>query len=866
MMKKLLALLFLTSSAMAQVQQLQPGGSIMGVAGGSPGIPQGLTQLPAALSLSTLSQLPPQGAGTIVGVPAGGGATTPSALTALPTGLTTAAGGNPVGDTDTQTITGKTMTGAANTFSAIPASAITFPSFVNVNAATNAASVQNQNAGTSATSQFALFNNNQSAAFYIGMGGVGNTSLIRGEAYLENNGTKNVGMTFLNDSIDAPWTFRGGPTAAANALFTMSGNQFQTLSSSSGAHLNNANEVLQLKAYSDVCPAQASTITSSSASITGSNYLFTALQPVTFSVTVGTGANGIVAGTTYFISATGLSSTTFQVSATSGGASITFNASGSPTVLGCKAAGTGTVQPNYAQLIVWPHAVTSFTGGGTAIGEWSIGNGNPPTYKDPYHNATTGGSEGLRIDALSNYTAAIPAGSNQYPFTMYPMDAGLTFVNNGTTMETAVMVFDGSLDTTVLAHPPALATNAGANGYSISFYENTGAGTGASGVYSTPAAQIYSTQTSTTGSVLSFTDTGLAYNGAFMPGSLVVGSPTSGNMGAGTINATGVYVNGVAVGSGGGGTGANPTASTGLTAVNGSATTFLRSDGSPALSQAIVPTWSGVHTFSAAPVLSAGATVVGNVGVTPATNGYGLSITGGSLTSGTTGFGVNVTGTVNDAVAVDGIVSFANIVCTLCTSTSYFADWQVSGVSKFKVDTAGNTTTPGSITSSQNLTAGPGFLIQFNTHGILSSAAAAQIQLGGANGASPVSQTLLTQGSVAGTSTNIAGGNLAIQSGVGTGSATGSTISLQTPHATTSGTTGQTMTTQLLIADGVITASAPVKLVTTTVAGLPTCSATYQNALAAVSDATTPTYGGALTGGGTVQTPVFCNGTAWSSH
>ena len=47
-------------------------------------------------------------------------------------------------------------------------------------------------------------------------------------------------------------------------------------------------------------------------------------------------------------------------------------------------------------------------------------------------------------------------------------------------------------------------------------------------------------------------------------------------------------------------TGANPTASVGLTAVNGSATTFLRSDGAPALSQAIVPTWTGGHLFEGA--------------------------------------------------------------------------------------------------------------------------------------------------------------------------------------------------------------------------------------------------------------------------
>lgn len=68
---------------------------------------------------------------------------------------------------------------------------------------------------------------------------------------------------------------------------------------------------------------------------------------------------------------------------------------------------------------------------------------------------------------------------------------------------------------------------------------------------------------------------------------------------------------------------ANPSASAGLTAVNGSATTYLRSDGAPAISQAIVPTWSGVHTFGAGLVTS-------NVG-------YGASFVASS-TSATPGF------------------------------------------------------------------------------------------------------------------------------------------------------------------------------------------------------------------------------------
>lgn len=42
----------------------------------------------------------------------------------------------------------------------------------------------------------------------------------------------------------------------------------------------------------------------------------------------------------------------------------------------------------------------------------------------------------------------------------------------------------------------------------------------------------------------------------------------------------------------------DPTASVGLTAVNGVASTLMRSDAAPALSQSIAPTWTGRHTFT----------------------------------------------------------------------------------------------------------------------------------------------------------------------------------------------------------------------------------------------------------------------------
>ncbi|MFH2019602.1 MAG: site-specific integrase, partial [bacterium] len=44
---------------------------------------------------------------------------------------------------------------------------------------------------------------------------------------------------------------------------------------------------------------------------------------------------------------------------------------------------------------------------------------------------------------------------------------------------------------------------------------------------------------------------------------------------------------------------ANPSVAIGLTATNGSATTAMRSDAAPALSQAIAPTWTGAHSFTA---------------------------------------------------------------------------------------------------------------------------------------------------------------------------------------------------------------------------------------------------------------------------
>lgn len=49
-------------------------------------------------------------------------------------------------------------------------------------------------------------------------------------------------------------------------------------------------------------------------------------------------------------------------------------------------------------------------------------------------------------------------------------------------------------------------------------------------------------------------------------------------------------------------------------------------------------------------------------------------------------------------------------------------------------------------------------------------------------------------------------------------------------------------------------------------ANLPTCNAGSKGLLGAVSDALAPTYNAVLAGSGAVSVPVYCNGTAWTTH
>lgn len=71
---------------------------------------------------------------------------------------------------------------------------------------------------------------------------------------------------------------------------------------------------------------------------------------------------------------------------------------------------------------------------------------------------------------------------------------------------------------------------------------------------------------------------------------------------------------------------ANPTATVGLSAVNGTASTFMTSDSAPALNQGISPTWSGLHTFANNLALSGSISGAVTIKAQPAAGTYNFNL------------------------------------------------------------------------------------------------------------------------------------------------------------------------------------------------------------------------------------------------
>lgn len=294
--------------------------------------------------------------------------------------------------------------------------------------------------------------------------------------------------------------------------------------------------------------------------------------------------------------------------------------------------------------------------------------------------------------------------------------------------------------------------------------------------------------------------------------------------------------------------------------------------------------------------------------ITPAANTEALTISGGSLTGSNASSFASISGTWNTSGTPSALD--INITDTASNASSLLANLSVGGTSKASVRKSGLITTTGGFTSNpvanhsvtigtdsfialryQNA-AGPHFSlniigdssgsggpaqIRIGSTGlitwestsnvgtgtrdlILSRNAAATLRLGDVNAAAPISQTLDVQGSRSGTDTNVAGANLTVRSGIGTGNATGSSLIFQTPLAVASGTGAQTSTTRLTLGPAAGIWAYPYRSQGYTVATLPAGTAGDR---AHVTDALAPAFITAVVGGGAVVTPVFYDGANW---
>ena len=102
---------------------------------------------------------------------------------------------------------------------------------------------------------------------------------------------------------------------------------------------------------------------------------------------------------------------------------------------------------------------------------------------------------------------------------------------------------------------------------------------------------------------------------------------------------------------------ADPSATIVLTATNGVATTAMRSDAAPALSQAIIPTWTGAHTWSALGTFNLGLNASGAAINLNNNSNFATNINTGSST-GTVTIGNSASsttlGSVNNTIGIAG--------------------------------------------------------------------------------------------------------------------------------------------------------------------------------------------------------------------
>lgn len=195
------------------------------------------------------------------------------------------------------------------------------------------------------------------------------------------------------------------------------------------------------------------------------------------------------------------------------------------------------------------------------------------------------------------------------------------------------------------------------------------------------------------------------------------------------------------------------------------------------------PPSSGAGCPTAAPCATAQSVTAPGALSIPGYTLSGAPITGGSGTTTFPYFYINQ-GAAPTTFSTGGTLIGLNAPSAFA---GLFVDFHLNGgVSLFKVDQFGSITNGGNVNSGLNVVIATGSSLQFAGRGIFYSSVAGDLQLGAADAAAPVAQTLSAQSVVAGTS-NTAGAAMVIQGSRGTGTGVGGSLALATAPAGTTG-------------------------------------------------------------------------------